>query len=388
MNPWRHAVWSEQLCALRAEPLEFCPRFPEIAARWERWWNFSAERPLLIAAAPTGAGIYRGKAFHLIDRPVEWLAAQRLQLEHTHFVADTLPRIRADIGPVSIAAFLGAPLTLSEPEQTSWQEPIITDWDNPPNLAFDPENPWLRRVMSLLAIIADDARGRYVVCTPDLTGAIDTLVNLRGPDRMCLDLFDHRDAVMAAAEKIMDAWGPIYTRIMETVLGHGAAITQWLACWSDRPFTIPTCDFTALIGPDDFRECCLPSLRRQAAIAGRLLFHLDGPQAARHAPALAAEPSITAVQYTPGAGTPSALAQIDLLRSLQAAGKPVLVIAPKHEVAELARQLDSRATAILVEDRLTPTEADELAGIVAARVAPSESFSNCPAVHSLAGRPE
>lgn len=358
------ALWTRQLEARSREPLEFCPDFPAIAARWERWWNFSAERPLLVAAAPTRADIYRGKAFHLLEQPDRWLAAQRLQLEHTHFVADTLPRIRADLGPVAIAAFLGAPLTLSEAEQTSWQEPIIADWDNPPSFAFDPENRWLRCTLTLLTLLAEDARQRYVVCTPDLTGAIDTLVNMRGPDRMCLDLFDHRAAVTAAALRVMDAWEEIYRRVMDTVLGRGAGITQWLACWSNRPFTIPTCDFTALISPDDFAECCLPSLRRQAEIAGRLLFHLDGPQAARHAPALAAEPCITAVQYTPGAGTPSALAKLDLLRDLQAHRKPVLVITPKDEVAALARALDPRGLAILVEDRLTPAEADALARAV------------------------
>ena len=169
---------------------------------------------------------------------------------------------------------------------------------------------------------------------------------------------------MAAAMRVMDAWERIYEQVMDTVLERGACITQWLACWSDRPFTIPTCDFAALIGPEDFCECCLPSLRRQAEIAGRLLFHLDGPQAARHASTLAAEACITAVQYTPGAGTPSALAKLDLLRSLQEAGKPVLIITPKEEVTRIAWKLDPRGAAILVEDRLTPAEADELARLV------------------------
>lgn len=360
MSASRHTIWREQLGAIGQKPLEFCPNFPAIAARWERWWNFSAERPLLIAAAATRNDIYRGKAFHLLEQPAEWLATQRRQLEATKFVADTLPRIRADIGPVALAAFLGAPLTLSEREQTSWQQPIIADWQNPLDFSFDPDNVWFRRVIALLEVIAGDARGRYIVCTPDLTGAIDALVNLRDPNLLCLDLQDHRQDVIAASLRVMDAWGQIYQAIMDTVLSRGAGITQWLACWSNRPFTIPTCDFTALIGPKDFRECCLPSLRKQAEYAGRLLFHLDGPQAARHAPALAAESCITAVQYTPGAGTPSALAKLDLLRGLQEAGKPVLVITPKDEVARLARELDPRATAIYVEDKLTPREADEL----------------------------
>ncbi len=375
VNHRRHDEWARKLGAVSARPLEFCPEFPDIAARWERWWQFAAERPLLHASAFTGPGIYRGKAFHLIDRPGQWLAAQRLQLTNTHYVADALPRIRADIGPVAIAAFLGAPLSLSEAEQTSWQQTVISDWEHAPALRFDPDNPWFKRVLELLAMIADDARGRYLVCTPDLTGAIDTLVNLRGPDQMCLDLFDHREEVLAAAMKIMAAWEPIYETVMDTVLERGAGITQWLDCWSNQPFTIPTCDFNALLGQRDFAEVCLPSLVKQADIAGRLLFHLDGPQAARHAPTLGAATCIAAVQYTPGAGTPSALAKLDMLRGLQEAGKPVLVVTPKAEVLALARQLDPRATAIMVDDKLTQGEADELAQAVRAMKPVSVSVS-------------
>jgi hypothetical protein len=61
-------------------------------------------------------------------------------------------------------------------------------------------------------------------------------------------------------------------------------------------------DFNYMIGPDDFVETCLPSLREQARRAGRCVLHVDGPGAANHAAAIAGAPEITAVQYTPGAG--------------------------------------------------------------------------------------
>ena len=60
------------------------------------------------------------------------------------------------------------------------------------------------------------------------------------------------------------------------------------------------------ISPTDFVEVCLPSLHEQARRAGRAVYHLDG--APRHARALAEDSAITAIQYTPGDGTPSALA--------------------------------------------------------------------------------
>jgi hypothetical protein len=64
-----------------------------------------------------------------------------------------------------------------------------------------------------------------------------------------------------------------------------------------------------------------------------------------------------------------------MLRGLQEAGKPVLVITPKAEVLALVRQLDPRATAIMVDDKLTQGEADELAQAVRAMKPVSVSVS-------------
>ncbi|OAM90071.1 hypothetical protein OH491_18795 [Termitidicoccus mucosus] len=362
-----HARWAGQLRAVTAQPLQFCPDFPEIAARWEAWWVFRADRPLLMATAVRkDDGIYRGKALHLVaDRTKEWLAATRLQVATAHWVADTLPRIRADIGPCAPAAFLGAPLTLSEAEQTSWNTPTITTWNPPPKLDFSPENPWWCRVLELLALTAEDARGKYLVCLPDMAGAIDILVNLRDPTQLCMDIADEsREAVKTAAMQVAAMWTGMFAGAADAVLDRGAGFINWVGAWSDRAYTVPTCDFNALIGPDDFEECCLPSLRSQTQSAGRMCFHLDGPQAARHAPALAAQPWVDAVQYTPGAGTPSAMAKVDMLRGLQQAGKPVLVTTPKNEVLELARALDPRGLAIWVDESISIAEADELAAAI------------------------
>jgi hypothetical protein len=347
--------------------LQFCPDFPEIAARWTAWWAFRADRPLLMATAvKKNDGVYRGKALHLVaDRTDEWLAATRLQVATNHWVADTLPRIRADIGPCAPAAFLGAPLTLSEQEQTSWNTPIISTWAPPPHLQFSPENKWHKRVLELLALTAADARGKYLVCLPDMAGAIDILVNLRDPTQLCMDIADeYREAVKTAALRVAEMWKTMFAGTADAALGAGAGFINWVGAWSDRAYAVPTCDFNALISSADFIECCLPSMRVQAGFAGRICFHLDGPQAARHAPALAEQPWVDAVQFTPGAGTPSALAKIEMLRGLQKAGKPVLVTTPKTEVLELSRALDPRGLALWVDETISVAEADELASAI------------------------
>ena len=353
------ASWTERLTRIRARPLTFCPDFPAIASRWEAWWRRESDRPLLVAGAAKTDAVRWGKAFDLLERPEEWLAVRRRQVENTHYVGETIPHIRVDIGPVSTAAYLGAPLTLSESEQTTWQTPIIEDWDSPPSLALDPDNRWFTLVADLVSVTARDAAGDYLVCMPDLAGAIDTLSNLRGPDRLCMDLLESRQQVIEAAARVTDAWETCFRMLYDRTIREGAGVINWLGAWSDCPYAIPTCDFNFMISPRDFVEVCLPSLTEQALRAGRCLIHQDGPGASRHAWALAASAAITAVQYTPGAGSRSALAKREMLHMLQDAGKPILVICPREEIPALIDQLDPRGLALMPDDITSPRQADE-----------------------------
>lgn len=117
--------WSRQLQDIASEPLERCPRFPEVAERWEAWWRFEADRPLLCASV-SGPGFPRGgKCVDKLDEPEAWLETRRRQVEHTHWYDAAIPNTRVDVGPVALAAFLGAPLHVAPAEQTAWQDPII-----------------------------------------------------------------------------------------------------------------------------------------------------------------------------------------------------------------------------------------------------------------------
>ena len=89
-------------------------------------------------------------------------------------------------------------------------------------------------------------------------------------------------------------------------------------------------------------------------------FHLDGPDAARNAESLAEDPDITAVQYTPGAGTPSALAAIRMFRMFQQHKVPLFIDCPLDEVKELAQELDPRGVAIRTSGLGTPENAEAL----------------------------
>jgi hypothetical protein len=156
----------------------------------------------------------------------------------------------------------------------------------------------------------------------------------------------------------------LYRRTNRILADAGSVMNTWIGPASCVPYTVPTCDFNYMIGPEDFIEVCLPSLREQARRAGRCALHVDGPGAAKHVEAIAAAPEITAVQYTPGAATPSALERIALFQRWQAAGKPVVVCCPKEEVPAILRQLDPRGLLIWPGGVTSPAEADEIAAYI------------------------
>lgn len=356
--------WSSHLEAMSNRPLAFCPDFPERAARWEAWWRFEADRPLLIATLSKPGEIRRDKAFDLLEDPEAWLKVRFAQLEHTHWIDQAVPSIRVDLGPVVTAAFLGAPLQFATEENTSWQTPIIETWDTYTIPDLDPSNRWFRIVKTLTERTARDAADRYLVSVPDLSGAIDTLMNMRGMETMLFDVMETPEALIRNAGRVVEAWDRSFRTLYDAMVGAGAGATSWLHAWSNTPYTVPTCDFNFMISPDQFREICLPSIEDQARRAGRCVLHLDGPGASIHAPALAGSDAITAVQYTPGAGTPSAVAKLDMLRMLQDAGKPILVMTPKGEVEELCRKLNPRGLAIWADDVGTLEEAEQLQAVV------------------------
>ena len=73
--------WSQVQRSYAAQPLEFCPDFPRIAARHEAWWHCQLEGPpLFIASCATDPAVRSGKCLDLLTQPEKWMAARLAQL--------------------------------------------------------------------------------------------------------------------------------------------------------------------------------------------------------------------------------------------------------------------------------------------------------------------
>lgn len=340
--------WTRQLTQIASRPLQHCARFPQIAQRFEDFWRGQLkDGPIFIATANSNPARPIDRRLELLQDPDAWMAAKIADMKQTHRVGDALPFVRIDFGAVALGALLGAKIEFGS--DTTWTEAFIDDdWTNAPQWILRDDNPWWILLRKLLARVADDAAGKYIVCTPDLGGSADVLLNMRGSGGLCMDAIDNPRRVRDAIDAIYPVWKSVFAEQYRLTVERGAGIFHWLHLWSNTPYMIPACDFNYMIGPDEFAAICADDIRRQAATAGRAVYHLDGPGAARHIDALLDMPELTAIQFTPGEGAPSALAWVEMFRKIQSRGKSVVVFCPFDEVLPLCKQVDTRSLALLV----------------------------------------
>lgn len=354
------AAWAQRLGQLARQPLEFCENFPIIAQRFEAWWAHEVlDRPLFLATANPHPSRPITRRLELLEQPEAWFQAKLADMLQVHRVGDSLPYIRADFGAVLLSGLLGGHREIGA--DTGWTHAFIDeDWSNAPDWAIADDNAYWNLLLELVDRVAEDAPGRYLVCTPDLGGSADVLLTLRGSEQLCLDVVIQPARIQAAVDAMYESWRRAFVELYRRTVNRGVGLIHWLGLWSDQPYMIPACDFNALIGPRHFESLLLPDIARQAATAGRAVFHLDGPDAARHIDALLEVPEIQAIQFTPGAGTPSALAWVEMFRKIQDKGRSVLAICPPDEVLALCDALRPEGLAIMIDQAMTPDKLDSL----------------------------
>jgi hypothetical protein len=333
------ASWAKTLSRIAEKPLEFCPDFPAIAKRHEAWWRREiVDRPVFIYSRPLDPLRKFSKHLDLLDRPERWFEESLANLRAKAFLGDALPRIRVDFGPVLTGALLGAKTEFRS--ETTWTRAFINDdWSNAPEWRIDEENPFWKLLLRLTEMTAEDARGRYLVCTPDLGGSADVLLNLRGSEGLCIDALVKPDVVKDAVDRIYPLWHRAFSEGYRIALGRGAGLVHWIGLWSNEPYMIPACDFNYMIGPREFERICLGDIAREVETVGRAVFHLDGPGATRHIDALLEIPQLTAIQYVIGAGALSALPWLDMYRKIRAKGRSIVVECPPAEILTILDEL-------------------------------------------------
>ena len=235
--------------------------------------------------------------------PEYLLAKHEASIQNNVYLADSYAELAGNIGPGCLAVYLG-----SEPQfafNTVWYTPCIDDLETRAPLAFDPENKWWRRHFELLKTLKEYAGDEYPVNIPDLVENIDILSAMRGPQELMFDMMDAPEKVEQAVAEIDEAYFKYYDTIYDLVkLPEGISSYYCFQILGRGRVAKVQCDASALISPEQFRRFALPSLRKQVRRLDHSIYHLDGPDAIRHVPALMELEELDALQWTCGAGQP------------------------------------------------------------------------------------
>jgi hypothetical protein len=270
-----------------------------------------------------------------VDYVVE---SQGERIRCTYYGGEAFPLFNPNLGPDIFAGFLGAPIHFAP--DTSWADPIITDWETRPALALDPNAPWWRLQIGLLATAADAGRGKWITGIPDTHAGGDALAALRGRQELCFDLIDRPTAVQTAMAELTALVDPVYTAFFDLVDWQmQGSSSGWLPTWSTGRCNVIQCDLLALISPAMFERLFLEELQVQARWLDRVIYHLDGPQCIAHLDLLLAIPQIRAIQWVPGAGQPPMPYWIPLLKRIQAAGRALQLTVNPEDVEVLMAEL-------------------------------------------------
>jgi len=259
------------------------------------------------------------------------------QLATTNFLGDAYPFHCLNLGPNVLAAYISDSRTVYGPT-TIWQEPLIDDWATAPPLALREDSFMWQTRLAMTRASVSAAQGRWLTTLCAFGGALDTTACLRSPEKLCLDLLEQPDEVRRAEAEILKAAIQVYERLLPLAQdrwgGAGDSCASGLWC-QDRHLMLYS-DFSCMVGPEMFREFCLPILQQMAAALDLATYHLDGPEAIRHLDALLTIPNLRAIQWIPGERLGCAVADsLDLCRRILDGGLGIQLVCWRTEELDL-----------------------------------------------------
>jgi hypothetical protein len=329
--------------------LLYKPDWEQTKERYRAWWAheyfgrcaFSVTAPRQDAAirpAPPDPTTVEQRWYdldHIAD-------CMEYHLGRTYFGGEALPVWNGGYpGHTSLPVFMGCRCELDW--TTGWVYPRLTSAQiECAALRVDEGCREYRFALELLRRGVREAEGRCLVSVGAFGGCGDTLASLRSTGQLLYDCLDRPEQVRAAERFCMDAFITYYETVCRLTRQANEGSVCWFGMWAPGRHYCAHNDFSYMISPRMFRELFLDSIERQTRYLEYTVYHVDGICAFAHVPALCELPRLQAIQILPGAGKPSPLHYLDVLRQVQAAGKNLHITIPPEEVRPALELLSAR----------------------------------------------
>jgi hypothetical protein len=255
------------------------------------------------------------------------------------FHGETFPVFWPNLGPDVYSAFYGAQLVFGD--VTSWSIPLVTEWSQMDQLQLDLQNVYFKKIEELTRLALERCRGQFLVGYTDLHPGVDCAAAWRDPLQFCYDTVDAPDQVRRLSEIAIRDFERIYNHFDRMLKEAGQLSVSWMGIPSFGRMHIPSCDFSAMVSPEAFREFGLPILQREVKTMTHNIFHVDGRGVARHLEAILSVPEVHAIQWVQGVGKDYAIMQwVPFIKRLQEKGMPTIVDLAPSDLEDFIAVMD------------------------------------------------
>jgi len=339
--------------ASSGQGLVYKPDWEETKQRYSAWWRGEKlDRCLLAVCAPRD----EAPPDEYPDTPPtieqRWMdlayldARNEYEWRHTFYGAEAVPQWCPGYpGHVSMPTFYGCPIELDW--DTGWHGAILTGEKlDVSGLSINRTGRWWQFGLEVHRHARQAAAGKALPGLCAIMGGGDTLSSLRGAERLLMDLMDDPSGVREAEIKLMHDWFKVYRMYADLLRAGDDWFTTWFPVWTPGYYYTAQCDVSYGISPKSFRECFLPAIQLQTDLLDYSLYHVDGIGAFPFVDDLCKLERLGGLQILPGAGKPSPLHYLDVLRKVQRAGKRLHISIEPQEVPQALELLSSRGLCI------------------------------------------
>jgi len=339
----------------------------EIKGIFEEWWDGALDRPLVQVVYPRNVGTPEIDSWVFLRYyPDVEEALERLfhQFSRIVFGKEAYPNVWVNLGPGSLAAYLGAEIKFDPKANTSW---FLGNFSlkELENMEFDPENEWWGYTCRAYDAAREKCRGRAILGFTDLLDAVTVTGLLRGnfPTNLLRDMFTDGRRVKRAFERVHSLLFKYYEESCRLIDVEENGYSTWAGLWSEKKHFVLQCDFIVYLSPRMFKEFVFPLILEECKYFDRTIWHLDGPLELKHLDALLSIRELDCIQWVPGEGNPDSGEEcwVPLYRKIQEKGKLLQISVPPRKVTGILSKIEQRGVAIRTTCR-SSIEARKLIG--------------------------
>ena len=324
------------------EPLFYKPDWPRAQQRWTAFWELApTDRPLLDVRAPRQCQLGplprppSLEAFYLDPDCV----AERWKriLESTYFGGEAVPTGDFLMGSYALGC---GPDVVFAPD-TVWHPVRMSSLDEPVRWDPGPGDRWTQKLEEVVRRLLGISHGEFLVGYVIQVPPNDLLMLLRGTADFLAELAQDVQKCRRRLKETFDIWVGLWEHFRGIIDAEQAGcVWAWPGLWHPDMVMVTQSDMSCMISADHFERYVLYEMDLLGERFDTVWYHLDGPLARRHVPALLSRPYVRAVQYVPGAGQPdNGPAHMELYRCIQAAGRCLDIWVPREHVEYVVRRL-------------------------------------------------